>query len=286
MVHNGIEYGIMQLISEVYDIMKRGLNLSEEKIQETFEQWNGSELQSFLIEITAEILKKQDEHSRQLLVNLISDMARAKGTGKWTSQNAMDLQVPVSVIDAAVTIRDLSFYKSERTMAAIHFPVIAFDGETDELEPMIERLKNALYFAMMIAYAQGMAQLQVASKIYNYELNLEHVAKIWRGGCIIRSASLEDFRIAFAKNPELPNLILDKEIGNTLQERQNDLRWLIKLSADKGIPVASFMAALSYFDAYRSVKLPTNLIQAQRDYFGAHRYERIDQDGSFHTEWD
>jgi 6-phosphogluconate dehydrogenase len=286
MVHNGIEYGIMQLISEVYDIMKRGLNLSEEKIQETFEQWNGSELQSFLIEITAEILKKQDEHSRQLLVNLISDMARAKGTGKWTSQNAMDLQVPVSVIDAAVTIRDLSFYKSERTMAAIHFPIIAFDGETDELEPMIERLKNALYFAMMIAYAQGMAQLQVASKIYNYELNLEHVAKIWRGGCIIRSASLEDFRIAFAKNPELPNLILDKEIGNTLQERQTDLRWLIKLSADKGIPVASFMAALSYFDAYRSVKLPTNLIQAQRDYFGAHRYERIDQDGSFHTEWD
>ena len=249
-------------------------------------QWNHSELQSFLIEITAEILKKQDDNTKQLLVNLISDTARAKGTGKWTSQNAMELQVPVPVIDAAVTMRDLSFYKSERTKAAIHFPVIAFDGETDELEPMIERLKNALYFAMIITYAQGMAQLQVASKIYNYEINLEQVAKIWRGGCIIRSASLEDFRIAFAKNPQLPNLLLDEEIGKTLQDRQNDLRWLIKLSADKGIPVASFMAALSYFDAYRSAKLPTNLIQAQRDYFGAHQYERIDQEGIFHTQWD
>jgi 6-phosphogluconate dehydrogenase len=286
MVHNGIEYGIMQLISEVYDIMKRGLEISEEKIQETFEEWNHSELQSFLIEITAEILKKQDENTKQLLVNLISDTARAKGTGKWTSQNAMELQVPVPVIDAAVTMRDLSFYKSERTMAAIHFPVIAFDGETDELEPMIERLKNALYVATIITYAQGMAQLQVASKIYNYEINLEQVAKIWRGGCIIRSASLEDFRIAFAKNPQLPNLLLDEEIGKTLQDKQNDLRWLIKLSADKGIPVASFMAALSYFDAYRSAKLPTNLIQAQRDYFGAHQYERIDREGIFHTQWD
>jgi 6-phosphogluconate dehydrogenase len=286
MVHNGIEYGIMQLISEVYDIMKRGLKISEKKIQEAFEQWNGGELQSFLIEITAEILKRQDEDSKQLLVNFISDTARAKGTGKWTSQNAMDLQIPVPIIDAAVTMRDLSFYKNERTMAAIHFPVIAFDGETGEPEQMIERLKSALYFAVIITYAQGMAQLQIASKIYNYEINLEQVAKIWRGGCIIRSASLEDFRIAFAKNPALPNLLLDEEIAKTLQERQTDLRWLIKLSTDKGIPIASFMAALSYFDAYRSANLPTNLIQAQRDYFGAHQYERIDREGIFHTQWD
>jgi 6-phosphogluconate dehydrogenase len=286
MVHNGIEYGIMQLISEVYDIMKRGLGISEEKIQETFEEWNHSELQSFLIEITSEILKKQDDYTKQLLVNLISDTARAKGTGKWTSQNAMELQVPVPVIDAAVTMRDLSFYKTERTKAAIHFPAIAFAAGTDELESMIERLKNALYVATVITYAQGMAQLQVASKIYNYEINLEQVAKIWRGGCIIRSASLKDFRLAFAKNPELPNLLLDEEIGKTLQERQNDLRWLIKLSADQGIPIASFMAALSYFDAYRSAILPTNLIQAQRDYFGAHQYERTDREGVFHTQWD
>jgi 6-phosphogluconate dehydrogenase len=285
MVHNGIEYGIMQLISEVYDMMKRGLKISEQKIQEAFEEWNASELQSFLIEITAEILKKQDDNTKQLLVNLISDRARAKGTGKWTSQNAMDLQVPVSVIDAAVTMRDLSFYKSERTEAAIHFPVISVDEEIDQPEVIIERLKNALYCAMIITYAQGMAQLQVASKIYNYEMNLEQVAKIWRGGCIIRSASLEDFRKAFAKNPQLPNLLLDEEIGNALKEKQNDLRWLIILAADKGIPVASFMAALSYFDAYRSATLPTNLIQAQRDYFGAHQYERIDQEGIFHTQW-
>ena len=285
MVHNGIEYGIMQLISEVYDMMKRGLKISEQKIQEAFEEWKNSELQSYLIEITAEILKKQDDNTKQLLVNLISDKARAKGTGKWTSQNAMDLQVPVPVIDAAVTMRDLSFYKSERVKAAIHFPVIAIDEETDKPEVMIERLKNALYCAMIITYAQGMAQLQVASKIYNYEMNLEQVAKIWRGGCIIRAAALEDFRNAFAKNPALPNLLLDEEIGKTLQERQHDLRWLIKLSADKGIPVASFMAALSYFDAYRSATLPTNLIQAQRDYFGAHQYERIDQEGIFHTQW-
>jgi len=285
MVHNGIEYGIMQLIAEVYDIMKRGLAISDEKIQETFEQWNHSELQSFLIEITAEILKKQDDNSKLLLVNLISDTAHAKGTGKWTSQNAMELQVPVPVIDAAVTMRDLSFYKSERAIAAHQFQLTNRDDDYN-FELIVERLKNALHFAMIVTYAQGMAQLHVASQAYNYEIDLQQVAKIWRGGCIIRSACLEDFRMAFAKNPQLPNLLLDKEIAKILQSRQNDLRWLIKLCADKGIPVASFMAALSYFDAYRSAQLPTNLIQAQRDYFGAHQYERIDMEGIFHTQWD
>ena len=285
MVHNGIEYGLMQLISETYDIMKRGLFLSEEKIQEVFEEWNESELQSFLIEITAEILKKQDDKTKDLLVNLISDTARAKGTGKWTSQNAMDLQVPVPVIDAAVTMRDLSFYKKERTIAAAQFPSVVYYKITDDIEPIIKRLKNALYSATIITYAQGLAQLQIASNAYNYGINLEQVAKIWRGGCIIRSASLEDFRNAFAKNPTLSNLLLDETIGKTVNVKQNDLRWLIKFSADKGIPIASFMAALSYFDAYRSAQLPTNLIQAQRDYFGSHQYERIDMEGVFHTQW-
>jgi len=286
MVHNGIEYGIMQLIAEVYDIMKRGLDLGDEKIQKTFERWNQSELQSYLIEITAKVLSKRDEETGQRLVDLISDRARAKGTGKWTSQNAMDLQVPVPVIDAAVTIRDLSAYKSGRVIAARLFPPLVYDGETKDIERIIDRLKNALHFAIITTYAQGMEQLQVASNTYNYKINLEQVAKIWRGGCIIRSASLEDFRKAFAKNPQLQNLLLDDGIGGTLQDIQKDLRWLIKLSADNGIPIASFMAALSYFDAYRSAKLPTNLIQAQRDYFGAHQYERIDREGIFHTQWD
>jgi 6-phosphogluconate dehydrogenase len=286
MVHNGIEYGIMQLISEVYDIMKRGLNLSNEKIQKTFEQWNQSELRSYLIEITAKVLSKQDEEAGQGLVDLISDRARAKGTGKWTSQNAMDLQVPVPVIDAAVTMRDLSTNKSGRDLAGRLFPTLVNNGETKDIESIIDCLKNALHFAIITTYAQGMEQLQVASNTYNYKINLEKVAKIWRGGCIIRSASLENFRKAYGNNPQLQNLLFDEGIGRTLQNIQKDLRWLIKLSVDKGIPIASFMASLSYFDAYRSAKLPTNLIQAQRDYFGAHRYERIDREGTFHTQWD
>ena len=286
MVHNGIEYGIMQLIAEVYDIMKRGYDLSDEKIQETFERWNHSELRSYLIEVTAKVLGKQDEETGQGLVALISDRARSKGTGKWTSQNAMELQVPVPVIDAAVMMRDLSAYKSGRVAAAMHFPPLVYDTEIKDIERIIDRLKNALHFAIITTYAQGMEQLHVASKAYNYDINLEHVAKIWRGGCIIRSASLEHFMKAFTKNPQLQNLILDEEIGSTLQEIQKDLRWVINHSVARGIPIASLMAALSYFDAYRSAKLPTNLIQAQRDYFGAHHYERIDREGIFHTVWD
>jgi len=286
MVHNGIEYGIMQLIAEVYDIMKRGFHLSDKKIQKTFERWNQSELQSYLIEITAKVLSKRDEETGQRMVELISDRARAKGTGKWTSQNAMELQVPVPVIDAAVTMRDLSAYKSGRVAAAMHFPALAYDGDLKDTKKIIARLKNALHFAIITTYAQGMEQLYVASKTYNYNISLEQVAKIWRGGCIIRSASLEHFTKAFAKNPGLQNLILDEEIGRTMQDIQKDLRWLINVSVAKGIPIASFMAALSYFDAYRSAQLPTNLIQAQRDYFGAHEYERIDREGIFHTAWD
>jgi 6-phosphogluconate dehydrogenase len=286
MIHNGIEYGIMQLISEAYDIMKRGLELDDEKIQKTFEDWDQSELQSYLIEITAKVLSKRDEQTGQRLVDLISDRASAKGTGKWTSQNAMELKVPVPVIDAAVTIRDLSAYKSGRGIAARLFPPLIFDRETNDIDGIIDRLKNALRFAIITAYAQGMEQLQVASNTYNYKINLERVAKIWRGGCIIRSASLEDFRKAYGNNPQLQNLLFDEGIGRTLEDIQKDLRWLIKLSVEKGIPVAAFMAALSYFDAYRSATLPTNLIQAQRDYFGAHQYERIDREGLFHTQWD
>ncbi|MFD1257789.1 NADP-dependent phosphogluconate dehydrogenase [Mucilaginibacter terrae] len=284
MVHNGIEYGIMQLISEAYDLLKRGLGLSDEKIQETFTAWNKTELQSFLIEITGEVLAKFDDESGERLVNLISDWAKAKGTGKWTSQNAMDLQAPIPVIDAAVTMRDMSKLKPERVQAAKQ---LLWSNEISDFkeEEIIYQLQEAFYFAMINIYAQGLAQLTIASKAYNYGLNLEQVAKIWRGGCIIRAAVLEDFRQAYGRNPELPNILLDAQIGNKLVSKQAHIRSTIKLAVDAGIPVAAFMNSLAYFDAYRSDRLPTNLIQAQRDYFGAHTYERTDREGTFHTQW-
>ncbi|QDH80000.1 NADP-dependent phosphogluconate dehydrogenase [Echinicola soli] len=282
MVHNGIEYGIMQLIAEAYDIMKQGLGYPDDKIQEIFESWNSTELQSFLVEITGLILKKKDEETGQQLLTLISDQARSKGTGKWTSQDAMDLQAPVPIIDMAVLMRDISKYKEERVEAA---KTLTWAGEV-ETDTNTEMLKNALYFAMINAYAQGMVQLRLASEAYGYGLNLEEVAKIWRGGCIIRAACLEDFRKAFIKAPELPNLLLDKEIGASLVARQKDIRAVVKVAVEKGIPVPAFMAAISYFDAYRSERLSTNVIQAQRDFFGAHQFERIDREGVFHAQWE
>ncbi|WP_247236166.1 NADP-dependent phosphogluconate dehydrogenase [Telluribacter sp. SYSU D00476] len=286
MVHNGIEYGIMQLIAEAYDLLRRGVGLSDDELQAVFEQWNQSELQSFLIEITAEILKKVDDETGQRLVSVISDRARSKGTGKWTSQNAMDLQVPVPTIDTAVLMRDISKYKEERVEASKLLPntalEVAFDGDRKAL---VDQMRNAFYFAMISTYAQGLAQLTVASATYNYGLRLNEVAKIWRGGCIIRAVCLNDIRAAYEQNPELPNLLLDPKVGGDLLDRQLDMRAILKLSIDKGIAMPAFMSSLAYFDAYRTETLPTNLIQAQRDYFGAHTYERVDKEGIFHTEW-
>ena len=286
MVHNGIEYGIMQLIAEAYDLMKRGLGLPDTTIQQAFAAWNAQELQSFLVEITADILQKQDAESGQLLVHLIADRARSKGTGKWTSQNAMDLQVPVPVIDMAVMMRDLSSHKEQRVAAADQYPLVNGQNQATEIEGALAQLKNALYVAVIATYAQGLAQLQVASQAYGYGIDLEQVARIWRGGCIIRSQSLETFRKAYNRNPQLANLLLDEEVAGIVRERQDDLRQVVKRAIDRGIPVAAFMAALSYFDALRTANLPTNLIQAQRDYFGAHQYERTDREGIFHTQWD
>ena len=288
MVHNGIEYGIMQLIAETYDLLKRGYAFDDETLQQTFEEWNQGELQSFLIEITGEVLKKYDDETGQRLINLISDRARAKGTGKWTSQNAMDLQVPIPSIDVAVNMRDISIYKEERIQAAEQLTWDYTVGSIDanEKSALQEKVKNAFYFAMITIYAQGLAQLHVASKTYDYGLNLEEVAKIWRGGCIIRALCLEDFRQAYKRTASLPNILLDQEIGRKLVDRQADLRAIVKEAVDKGIPVPAFMSSLAYFDAYRSATLPTNLIQAQRDYFGAHLYERTDKPGTFHTQWD
>ncbi|EOR93626.1 6-phosphogluconate dehydrogenase, decarboxylating [Arcticibacter svalbardensis MN12-7] len=287
MVHNGIEYAIMQLISEVYDLLKRGLNYSDVDLQKTFEEWNQGELQSYLLEITGEVLSKFDDKTGIRLVNLISDRAMAKGTGKWTSQNAMDLQSPIPVIDAAVTMRDLSTYKDERVRASVALQWNLSEEESSVYDPgLIDEIKEAYHFAMITVYAQGMAQLHKASREYNYGLNPENVTRIWRGGCIIRALCLEDFRQAFNRDRELPNLMLDEQISKTLISKQMAIRSTIKLAVDKGIPVAAFMTSLAYFDAYRSATLPTNLIQAQRDYFGAHLYERIDQEGTFHTHWD
>ena len=285
MVHNGIEYAIMQLLAETYDLLNRGLKVEDDRIQQLFEQWNNSqELESYLVEITAEILKYNDPLTGKKLIHFISDTAKSKGTGKWTSQNAMDIQAPVPSIDLAVNMRDISKYKEERTNAS---SIYHWEAENNlNLEGFLGQLKDAFYFAMVTTYAQGMAQLYIASKEYDYGLDLEEVSKIWRGGCIIRATVLENFRKAYRNNPELPNLLLDKDLAADLNAKQSAIREVLKTGISLGIPLSVYGTTVSYFDAYRSKTLPTNIIQAQRDYFGSHRYERIDREGIFHTEWE
>jgi 6-phosphogluconate dehydrogenase len=284
MVHNGIEYGLMQLISEAYDILKRGLGLSNAELHTLFAKWNTERLRSFLIEITAHIFTVNDTLSDQMLVDMILDQAKQKGTGKWTSQNAMDLGVPVPTIDIAVSLRELSALKTERLQAEGLYGT-AQKIETDQSE-LLEAVEQALYFSFIVTYAQGMAQLTDASKEYNYGVNLETVARIWRGGCIIRAAMLEDFRNAYHKKPDLPNLLLDETIAAQLNVDVAGIRKVVGAAVSNGIPAPGLSASLTYFDAYRSGRLPLNLVQAQRDYFGSHTYERTDRAGIFHTEWD
>ena len=285
MVHNGIEYGVMQLIAETYDLMKRGLKLEAEALHKIFDQWNKSELNAYLIEITAAIFAKQDDKTGKPLVEMISDQARQKGTGKWVSWDAMDLQVPTPTIDTAVMMRNLSGYKPERENAGniLKGPASDFQGDKHEF---IEQLKNALYAAMIITYAQGLALLTRASESYRYGLHLETVARIWRGGCIIRAELLEDIRSAYRNQGDLANLLVDPHFAQAVMTRQDDLRSTVHTGVDCGLPVPAFMASLSYFDAYRSARLPANLVQAQRDCFGSHTYERVDINGVFHTQWD
>jgi 6-phosphogluconate dehydrogenase len=284
MVHNGIEYGIMELIAETYDLMKRGLGLTNDELHAVYDQWNRAELNSYLMEITASIFLQPDDKTDKRLIDMILDQAKQKGTGKWTSWDAMDLQVPTPAIDAAVVARDLSGYKAEREAAskALRGPKLNFKGDRDRL---IGQLRNALYASMIITYAQGMILLKTASETYHYGLNLEAVARIWRGGCIIRAALLEDIRAAYKKRAELPNLLVDPRLGRQVRKRQADFRKVVSAAARLGLPVPGLMASLAYFDAYRSAWLPANLTQAQRDYFGAHTYERIDEKGIFHTQW-
>ena len=284
MVHNGIEYGDMQLIAESYDIMKRIGGLSAAELHEVFAEWNGGELQSYLIEITADIFARIDEETGQPLVEVILDEAKQKGTGKWTSQNALDLGVPTPTINAAVVSRIISAYKDERVAASkmLSGPEIRSEGNQ---ETLIQDVRDALYAAKICSYAQGFALLRAASQEYDYNLNYREIARIWRGGCIIRAAFLDDIRAAFERNPDLPNLLMDAEFGQAVQERQGALRRVIQTAVANGVPCLAFSSALAYFDAYRTARLPANLTQAQRDYFGAHTYRRIDKEGSFHTEW-
>lgn len=283
MVHNGIEYGLMQLISETYDLMKRGLGIDEGKMHAIYKQWNEGESNSYLLEITAHIFEKKDEKSSKLLLDEILDVAKQKGTGMWTSQSAMELQVPSFNIDTAVAMRDLSMLENQRKLLsqALKRPVKPLKDNG-----FSEQIAQAFYAAMIIVYAQGMAILKAASEKYQYGLNLETVAKIWRGGCIIRSALLEPIREAYRSNPQLQNLLLDPGLSTKIMQRDESLRGLIVKGAQTGVPLPGFMSALSYLDAFRSDWLPTNLIQAQRDFFGAHTYERIDAKGVFHTEWE
>jgi 6-phosphogluconate dehydrogenase len=284
MVHNGIEYAIMQLISETYDLLHRGLGLDNDELYKIYKNWNDGELQSFLVEITRDIFLKKDDKTGNRLVDMILDKAGAKGTGKWTSQDAMDLGVPIPVIDIAVCMREISAYKEERMQAAALYKTPSSDIPVPK-EVFIQQVQDALYFAVIISYAQGLAQLHVASKELGMDIPMPQVVKVWRGGCIIRSSLLEIFFTAFQKNPALPNLLLEKDVAQLLHGKKQNLRNVIIHAIHMGYPVAGLMAALSYFDAYRSERMPTNLIQAQRDYFGAHTYQRIDEPGTFHTEW-
>ncbi|MGB6976762.1 MAG: NADP-dependent phosphogluconate dehydrogenase [Gammaproteobacteria bacterium] len=285
MVHNGIEYGIMQLIAETYDLMKRGLGLKNDQLREVYHSWNNSELNSYLIEITSHIFGKIDEKTGKQLIDEILDVAQQKGTGMWTSQSAMELQVPVPTIDLAVAMRDLSVLVKEREQAGVLYkrpiPLLIIDHNL-----FLKRLQSALFIGLIIVYAQGMALLTVASEKYSYHLDLEAVARIWRGGCIIRARLLEDICAAFRLNDKLPNLLLDPNLAKKIMVHQENLRQVLSEACLLGVPTPTLMITLSYLDAYRSTWLPANLIQAQRDYFGAHRYERTDAKGTFHTEWE
>jgi len=284
MVHNGIEYGLMQLISEVYHLLKQCAGMNNDELHTVFSKWNEGELQSYLIEITADIFTQKDELTDSRIIDKILDSAKQNGTGTWTSEDAMSLQVPIPVIDIAVSMRDLSAYKKERQAVQKNMqgPETKFTGDKKELVKWVEQ---ALYFSIITVYAQGMALLQSASEKYNYGLKLENIAAIWRGGCIIRASLLEEIRTAFSQQPDLSNLLLSDAFSKKLMQSQIGIRKAVQTAVESGVTVPAMMGALAYFDSYRSGWLPANLIQAQRDDFGAHTYERNDREGIFHTHW-
>jgi 6-phosphogluconate dehydrogenase len=290
-VHNGIEYGLMQLIAEAYDLLHRGIGLNNDELADLFERWDRGPLASFLIEITARIFRKRDEKDpASRLLDKVRDAALQKGTGKWTSQDALDLQVPVPTIDQAVRVRELSDMTTQRSAVAsvLGGPVAVHAGDR---AVFIEQLGQALELGFILTYAQGLDLLRHASKAHEYGLNVAEVAKIWRGGCIIRSALLEDIRVAYATQPDLPNLIVDGRVSARVKTLLPSLRGLVRTAIDMAVPVPGLTASLGYLECLRSGSLPTNLIQAQRDYFGAHGYERVDVEPErtpswgFHSQW-
>lgn len=297
MVHNGIEYALMQLIAETYDYLHRVLAMDTNAIADVFEEWNSGELRSFLIEITATVLRKTDPETGGPLVDVIVDAAGQKGTGRWASQAAMEFGIPVPTIDAAVTMRQISSLLETRRVIgnALGTPPYV-QGVTAKASRVVAvdmnligvaQIRDALLCGFVIAYSQGLSLLQAASVEKSYELNIAELARIWRGGCIIRSALLDQIRSAYTKDPALPSLFLDKRVRETLTQTAEPLRKLVSAFVGSGLPGMAFSSTLGYFDALRSERLPANLIQAQRDLFGAHAYRRIDKEGTFHTpDWE
>ncbi|SDM23159.1 NADP-dependent phosphogluconate dehydrogenase [Siphonobacter aquaeclarae] len=284
MVHNGIEYGLMQLLAETYALLKNGLGLDNEEIAGVFEKWNNGRLASFLVEITRDIFRYKVPETGAYLVDLIKDEAKAKGTGKWTSQASMDLEIPLSLIDTAVSQRDLSKYKKLREQADALYALSSGPIATDK-EAFLEKLEQAFYLSMVVSYAQGMHMLAKSSVAYGYNLNLGEIAKIWRGGCIIRSSFLREIYHAYEQNAELEHLLLDPTIAGLVKESLGGAREVLASAITSGVAIPAYASALSYFESFRTGRLPSNLIQAQRDYFGAHTYELIGKEGVFHTQW-
>ncbi|MFD1141025.1 NADP-dependent phosphogluconate dehydrogenase [Larkinella insperata] len=284
MVHNGIEYGLMQLIAETYEMLRKGLQLDNQELHQLFKGWNEGRLQSFLIEVTRDIFNFKEDGADQYLLDLIKDQAKSKGTGKWTSQVAMDLEVPIPTIDMAVAMRDLSKYKVLRVKAAG-----VYGGEPAALnvdkEEFLKSVEEALYFSTVMTYAQGLDLLYRSSIAYGYNLNLAEIAKIWRGGCIIRAELLNDIFDAYTKAPSLEHLLLDDSIREQVARSLGSMRAVVTSAITAGLAIPAYAASLTFFDAFRSENMPSNLIQAQRDYFGAHTYELIGKEGVFHTHW-
>ncbi|OCA90712.1 phosphogluconate dehydrogenase (NADP(+)-dependent, decarboxylating) [Bacillus sp. FJAT-27225] len=285
MVHNGIEYGDMQLISEAYFLLKHVLGLSAQELHEVFSEWNKGELDSYLIEITADIFTKIDEETGKPLVDLILDMAGQKGTGKWTSQSALDLGVPLPLITESVFARTISSMKSERVEASKILSGPEAKPFTGDRDAFIESVRKALYMSKICSYAQGFAQMRAASEEYGWDLRYGDIAMIFRGGCIIRAQFLQKIKDAYDREPGLKNLLLDPYFKEIVESYQGGLRETIAAAVMNGIAVPCFSSALAYYDSYRTESLPANLLQAQRDYFGAHTYQRTDKEGIFHTEW-
>lgn len=287
MVHNGIEYALMQLIADTYEVLRKGLKLNNAEIHQVFQKWNEGKLQSYLLEITSQIFEFKEPGADHLLLDDIKDEAKAKGTGKWTSQVAMDLTLPIPIIDTAVSMRDLSKYKDIRVEAAAIYSKekVNFFQEENKFS-FIEELEEAFYFSMIIAYAQGMHLLSQASETYGYGLKLDEIAKIWRGGCIIRSKFLETIYSAYEKEPSLSHLLLDPSVETLVKKNLAGLQSVVISAVSHGVAIPAYASALSYFDTLRTQNMPANLIQAQRDFFGAHTYERIGKEGVFHTQWD